>query len=139
MGRVDTGTLVFFRQLPPPLHCLLKRVGFSWQLPGTGRQMGESVGKIPKEGFRAHEWEIPDNLSFLSEVTERGRIKCGISGKYSPDTHQSIISFESSFWAKVFTALDSDPGKPGKLLCGSLSRIQPTEDHSVGARYHEGR
>lgn len=75
----------------PPLHGFLERVGFSWQLPGTRRQMGKWVGKIHKEGFRTHEWEILDNLSFFSEVMEmvkRGRIKCSISGKCSPDTHK---------------------------------------------------
>jgi len=54
----------------PPPNSFLERVGFSWQLPDTRRQMGMWAGKIHKEGFRAHEWEVLDNLSFLSEVTE---------------------------------------------------------------------
>ena len=54
----------------PPPNSFLERVGFSWQLPDTRRQMGMWAGKIHKEGFGAHKWEILDNLSFLSEVTE---------------------------------------------------------------------
>ena len=75
----------------PPPNSFLERVGFSWQLPDTRRQMGMWAGKIHKEGFRAHEWEILDNLSFLSEVTEmvkRGRTKGNIFGKHYPDTHK---------------------------------------------------
>ena len=75
----------------PPPDSFLERVAFSWQLPDTRRQMGMWAGKNHKEGFRAHEWEILDKLSFLSEVMEmvkRGRTKGSIFGKRYPDTHK---------------------------------------------------
>lgn len=48
-------------------------------------------GRFIKKDSGHIEWEILDNLSFLSEVMEmvkRGRINYNISGKHSPDTHK---------------------------------------------------
>lgn len=86
-GQSGHGSPGLLLPAPPTIALPPEESGVQLAVAGTGRQMGESVGKIPKEGFRAHEWEMPDNLSFLSEVTERGRIKCGVCGKRSPDTH----------------------------------------------------
>lgn len=102
---------------PPPLSGFLERVGFSWQLPGTGRQMGKWEGKIHKEGFRAHEWEILDNVSFLSEVLEmvkRNRIQCNISGKCFSDTHGRHCFLCIFILSNCFCCIGLEPVKPRK-------------------------
>lgn len=58
------------------------------------------MGKIHKEGFRAREWEILDNLSFLSEVTEMGK-EAELNATFLENVPltptKNITFFESSF------------------------------------------
>lgn len=90
----------FLPASPPPPNSFLRRVGFSWHLPGTRRQMGNGVAKMPEEGFRAQEWEILDNLSCLGEVMDmvkRGRTSGSTSGRCSLTPTEHITFSESLF------------------------------------------
>ena len=118
--------------LAPPSNGFLKRVGFSWHLPGTRRQMGKWVGRMHEERFRAHEWEILDNPSFLSEVIEmvkRGRIKCNIFGKCSPDTHKRYHFLWDFILSNCFSCTGLEPVKTRK------APLQFSEQNSI----HQGR
>lgn len=65
-----------------------------------------------EEGFRAHEWEIVDNLSCLGEVMEmvkRGRMKGSTSGRCSPDSHGRYHFLGAFILSKGFDCIHLDP------------------------------
>jgi hypothetical protein len=75
------------------------------------------VGKINKEGFRAHEWELLDNVSFFSEIVKmvrRDRIKYNISGIYPPDIHRRHHLLQDFILSMYFHCTGLEPMKTRK-------------------------